>query len=381
MREHIACPSCGRRLLLPEEYQGQRVRCPACAAEFGGNAAHPAAPARPGAPAAPAADPSESDLPWAHAVERDIPPAASARKPVHGGEPLPDRSVRERPPQRRIYRRPENRFPTPIKILAIIAVVIVGGVLLYVFSSSPAKPRRPAFNPQEDAQRRRDLIEAFKNQAPLGPDEIAREIKPLFDGLGAAYRARDAARLGDLFDVDRIIDEIMAMDLFPGLRNRRPLVEGVREGMGRALAQQAPLMEFDDTEIRHLRKLEGNEAVVIVRHRGRDGVSLKIRYWVSKRSGSWRIYDMGDLDVGMRMSAAMGVVAEAGFANAQGIARAVQGLQQALVAAAVQHDVDTAERRLAEVAGIALPKKLDALRFLVKGMLASQRNQFEQALA
>src|SRR5262249_61042185 len=126
MREHIACPSCGRRLLLPDEYQGQRVRCPACATEFVGDAAHPAAPAR---PAAPAADPSESALPWAHAVERDTPPAASARKPIQGGEePLPDRSARERPPQRRIYRRPENRIPTPIKILAIIAVVIVAGV-------------------------------------------------------------------------------------------------------------------------------------------------------------------------------------------------------------------------------------------------------------
>src|SRR5207249_1375122 len=132
------------------------------------------------------------------------------------------------------------------------------------------------------------LIEAFKNQKPLDAEEIAQELQPVFKDLGEAFRARDRLRMVAQFDLDRLFDELLALEVLPPhvVRDRRSFARGMREGMGPALVKQAPLFNWTSSEIKNVKKLEGNEAAVIVRHRTADGHFIKMRWWLTKRDGT-----------------------------------------------------------------------------------------------
>jgi tetratricopeptide (TPR) repeat protein len=275
-------------------------------------------------------------------------------------------------------------------VLAVGAVVTgvaaLGLVLALRRSSPPRVPQqaagREAAVPEDEGQRRQEVMAAFQNQKPLDAQEITRELQPLFNGLGAAFGARDGERIMAHFDVDRLVDELVALDAVPpqALRDRRPFVRGMRGGMGRSMAQRAPLLAWAGTEIRHVKKLEGNEAVVIARHRTGEGVSLKLRWWVTKRPGAWKVHDMEDLDTGLRVSTTMGTLAGAGFGDVRGTAAGLNHVCEAILAAGTRQDADAAERHLRLAQGVKLPAKLEGLRHLATGLVRLQREQFKEAL-
>ena len=115
---------------------------------------------------------------------------------------------------------------------------------------------------------------------------------------------------------------------------------------------------------------------MIVRHHGADGGTMKMRWWVSKRPGTWKIYDFEDLDVGLRFSTNVNALAQMGLANVQEASRAVQDVSEALLAVAVQHDPDAADRKLQQSANVKLPAKAEALRLLTTGLVRLHRQQF-----
>jgi hypothetical protein len=68
-------------------------------------------------------------------------------------------------------------------VALIIVAVVVGIAVLFGVSQLFERRRQepPAFNPfiaENDEQRRRDIMEAFRNQRPLAGDEIVKELKP-----------------------------------------------------------------------------------------------------------------------------------------------------------------------------------------------------------
>jgi tetratricopeptide (TPR) repeat protein len=162
------------------------------------------------------------------------------------------------------------------------------------------------------------------------------------------------------------------------LKQRRSLVAGLREGIRKSVIQQAGFLQWDTFEIRNIKKLAGNEAVVIVRHQTGDALTLKMRWWVTKEQGTWQVFDFEDLDVGLRVSTLASSLGAAGLAD-PGFIQGVNNLRDALVAIA-KEDPDTAERKLRAAAPVKLPTKLEALRYMVSGVVRLHRNQPEEAL-
>jgi tetratricopeptide (TPR) repeat protein len=359
MNETIACPHCRRRLLLPEEHLGRQVRCPSCQATF-----------RAGADAIQAAPPA--------------PPVLELHEP---SEEV-DREERPRPARRL---RPARRFVEPArprrskgKLIAVVAVLVTvlggTGLVALLFLGGGFSKANRVVQREDDEERRRELQEAFGEQPPLAEREIVEQLNPLFEQMGAALRARDAARLSGFFDPDRMLDELLAHDLLPPkfARGRREFVRTCGDQLGNALQRQAPLLAWNRFEIRHVKTLKGHEAVVIVRHTI-DGVGpVKMRWWVTRRTGEWKIYDLEDLDTGMRWSSTVGSIAAAGV-NAQQT-RAVQAISEAMQLIVLQLDPDAAEKKLRQVAHIPLPGKLEALRWLVTATIAAQRGRAQDAL-
>jgi tetratricopeptide (TPR) repeat protein len=270
-------------------------------------------------------------------------------------------------------------------VLAVVALVgslgAAGlGIVVYVMrSSKPSPPARVEENPEE---RLEEVRAAFKEQKPLAVEEIAPGLKPMFEGLGGALRAADAKRIEAYFDVDRMGDEIIALGTLPlrTTKEKQDFKQGLRLGIGSSLAKAALLMHWTESDIRNVKKLNDQEAVVIVRHKHPNGALLKMRWWVTRRSGTWKVYDFEDLDMGMRMSTTAGSFAGQAIGRLAEIRRATSTLSEALQTVVLQQDPDGAEKKLQQVARVKLPKLLEVLRSLVRGLIRFQQGRYQEAL-
>jgi hypothetical protein len=227
---------------------------------------------------------------------------------------------------------------------------------------------------KEDPEKgRQDIVQAFRQQQPLTAKDIAAEVQPFFDELGAALRGGDPERLLEYYNLERMIDEFVAMQVFPKeiSNNRRQFVTGMRQGMRQSLGRIALFLKWDETEIKHLKRLEGNEAIVITRHRlrGQPG-SMKMRWWVTKEQGRWQVFDFEDLDSGTRVSTVAASLAAQGVGQLPTIAPALRHLQEAMMAIAIERDANKAEQCLQRIGPVRLPNQIEAFRFLARGSCA-----------
>jgi hypothetical protein len=373
MPEIIRCPECLQGLRIPDLHQGQQVRCPSCQAQFQPDSADPLvvsitdAPDNPGPAQPPPTMLSEADpddLPRRRSESRRRPLSPSFKKSSRMRWVL--------------------AIGLPALILFLVALVVVGKLYLAdrQKQNTLAAKKRAAVGKLADDDRD-EIKQAFlPEQPPLAPDEIAQELKALFTNLGAAYTAADANKVLALYDLNRMFDEVAAAGVFPQdvAKNKRGFAKGVREAKAKAMPQQSQVMQWKAFEIRNVKKLNNNEAEVIVRHEHPKGSTLKLRWWVTRQTGAWKIYDMEDLDVGLRVSTTTATVVEQGVGRVGPLAAAMTTLREALMAMAVQEDPDAAEQKLRQIAAVKLPKPLEALRFVVQALIRLHRGQAREAL-
>jgi len=278
--------------------------------------------------------------------------------------------------------RPRSRKKAVLAV-SVIVILMVGAVTWVALRSRDAGP--PAKVPlafEVDEHRRKEVREAFDDRKPLKEEDIDRELRPFFDVLGKSLNRRDAFALSKHFNIERMVDELDAQGLMTDMirRHRGEIIKGMRDTVGTALARQADLMNWDSYEFRNIKKLPGNEAVVIVRHRSAGGLILKMRWWVTKEGGAWQVFDMEDLDMNLRFSTNVGSIVAALRAEGKELVRGADNLREAMLALAIRQDVDGAEAKLRQIEGVKLPDPLEATRRLISGMVLLRRNQPEAAL-
>jgi hypothetical protein len=124
MAETVACPSCQRKLQVPEPFLGQKVQCPECRHMF--VAATTTVSAEP-MPAPPAESKRKSRPRYDEDDEEDIPRRRSRRDDFDDDDDYDYDDIRDR-------RRGRNRYP-PHRggiVLALGLVALVGGMSLYL---------------------------------------------------------------------------------------------------------------------------------------------------------------------------------------------------------------------------------------------------------
>jgi hypothetical protein len=125
MPEIITCPSCQRKLQVPEEYFGKLVQCPECKQTFTAAPSAPAAP--PAASAAPAAA-EPTSVPAAEA-EPLPPPVRERRRFADDEDDRPRRRPRRFEDDDDYDDRPPRRFVAPHRGGLILTFGILGLVV------------------------------------------------------------------------------------------------------------------------------------------------------------------------------------------------------------------------------------------------------------
>jgi tetratricopeptide (TPR) repeat protein len=335
----------------------QEVKCPACGSAFWVGAAEVVAADAP-------PEVADDFLP-----PPDVLPASTE------GEIVPGQWPPRTPPRPR----------TPPKRSSLGCMIVIGifGLGAALWSSMVRDRDWPARNRifEDDEERRQQVRQAFQ-QADLPADaELTRELQTFFTSLGDALRAKNANLIVGHFNTERMLDELRAQGAMPrGMAHQRErYARDMGRGLGQALAHNDVMLVWNATDIRSIKKLPGNEVVVVVRHRSDEAATLKFRWWLTRESGSWEIYDYEDLDMGLRMSALLAVVVQDGADKIWQYQQATNNLRAAMVALG-QSDPDTAERKLRAVPAITLPKTLEAARLFAEAMVRLQREQCDEAL-
>jgi hypothetical protein len=213
MPEVISCPSCGQKLRLPEGSTDKQVQCPACKAQF--QAPLPAA-----FPDLELGSPSQGS---AAAVEEPAPAIQASRI---AREPVPrkrawmednDAPIPKRPSfsLRHLSSAPPRKAWWLLGVVFGLAAAVLAGWAFFSRERAPDLGPKAALDKEFDEERRKEIMEAFRHQKPLAGDEIARELKPLFDSLGDALKRRDGVNVAAQFNVERMVDELEAQELLP----------------------------------------------------------------------------------------------------------------------------------------------------------------------
>ena len=132
----------------------------------------------------------------------------------------------------------------------------------------------------------------------------AEEFRPLFDELRRDFREGDGRRLASHFDVDRMAEELMGVNpaAKPGL------VRTLERSLPALLEKQAPVMAWSSMRIVAVtRPDDDNEALVETSLGKAEGGTREVRWWLVRRAGGWRVYDMKDLETGKKFSPAAGL--------------------------------------------------------------------------
>ncbi|AWM41471.1 Tetratricopeptide repeat protein [Gemmata obscuriglobus] len=273
-------------------------------------------------------------------------------------------------------------------VLALTGLVVTVKVVVERRGAA-ARLRAEQAQASEREAGRAEAAAAFADPKSPTPEEAA-EFAALFANLTKILEKEDGPALFQQFDPERLFEELVRTGRFdrfglkPGRADRERFIRGMQNAGARAVFN--PLFRWQSTNVRRVRwSADRNEAVVIASHvndsTALGRVKLKVRWWLVRRPGGWRVFDFEDLDQGLRATHLMGALLTPDM-----LAR-LPALQKALLAiratqaAIARQDYASAEAALAGCRPADLPDPIAAVVYLLRAGIHLARGEPNEALA
>lgn len=379
MSSILPCPLCKQPIELPA-VNGQAVTCAICLHEFVVRAGR----------LAPRLDLDGLDIP--------------VLKPDEPLPPEPKRDPRRnddfgRPPTRRLSAREKPAPGRGYKIgFALIVVALVLGVVIVTNWPRPrndfnAQRRRPNFADPFDRialDQKMAELKMFETPAPdiLIPPPQTRavdaetdaEVRRFMSGVFDIVQALDRFRFVDLFDYELLMDRVMAVHpqhLFAG---RNDLRNGLRVAVEVGTDRDRLFSDLNEFEVVSVRAPQGaaarnpNTVEVITRAtKDKKGFVVRNRFWLQKQGAAWKIVDLEDMELNLRMSHLTSPLANEALDRMDPgrIATACASIREAMRRTA-NNDMAGAEAQLRMIQG-ALPDPLESARNFAAAVVAANR--------
>ncbi len=268
--------------------------------------------------------------------------------------------------------------------LMVVSVALFGAFAKHLFKAWNAAEVR-----KWEAELREKRANVFGE--PVYPtDDEAHEIAAALDRFRDANRNTDGPALAKLFDPERLYDELVLqsgpdLPVPANARSRSEFAAGFHKGAANFINN--PLLDWDATIVRRIRwSANRDEAMVIASHRrelqilGEDTtISLRIRWWLVRQSGGWKIYDLEDLDCGVRISAIIATVVSPEYLpHIAKIRTVITAINEAQVAM-LKPDVAAIDTALARCKGHKVPPQIAANIQLLKAVANMMRGDIDAA--
>jgi len=286
---------------------------------------------------------------------------------------------------------PPEYGPSSVKtrwaiILAVCAAVAAAVVFLLVWRPFWLPALGPRHEESEEEKYREAAAAFGGKQAPVDAGTLA-EIREVFHRFQAAQMTADAGKIEHLCDADRIYQEHRRLGAFADVSplQERKEVARLHKSFAKSMAQFAQFFAGGRYEVKWCRFLQDpSEAMAYTRFCDEEGDSVKIRWWLKKRDGSWRIYDLEELSTGMRLSDTSALLFISTSASPQRRAEFKRWFLQfqTLSSAVLAEDLAAAERALANLDSDSplLPQRLRAVCWLLRATVYNASDRYTEAL-
>jgi tetratricopeptide (TPR) repeat protein len=257
-------------------------------------------------------------------------------------------------------------------VWVIGALFATAAVIAFLRTDGP----RPVMEPETAGQRRLAAKSAYsKSLSRALPDP---ELKAYFSRLGRAIRTDDSATIRLLADTELLYGLLREHKLLPKklLRNRKVVLKEFAKIIGSTFSGVMAWTSLEIRDVSYSRNRE--EAIVYTRARKADHSTAKIRWWLSRREGVWRFYDMQDLHSGLRYSTGLGVGLLSAAGEKGGTNLTVFG---DVMNAVTEERFADADADLKDLENAQLPKAFDATRWWLAATVHANNGRYAKALA
>ena len=269
-----------------------------------------------------------------------------------------------------------SRMLRGLALGVVIVALGVGFVVRYVILPRAADPAELA---REQAENRLEVRAAFLDPKPATPEQTA-EFTPILLQLGKSIEQSNAQAIRDCFHIPQFTDECIRAGIIEkigapnSLKVRSELMEGFGSTIGPTLIKKKDYFAWQSCVLRRVRVSEdGKEAIVIATHYmnvAGDITSAPMRWWLTKKSGSWRIYDFEELQSGLRTTAlVVSAMSPELVKNPHQFQARMAAINEAILACG-REDYEAADVALAPARNVGLPQPIAAMRALIEAFIA-----------
>jgi hypothetical protein len=405
MASPVTCPACATRF-APPDGASAHLRCPSCGQTFrtdsaafdvaqailGGVGDEPQRPTSP----PPVTTPSPQDAiqvpdphrPLTFEPSRFERPASERRDPPtfdRGG-----RSLRLPPPE-----PPGGNgksWTAGISTVVVIGLIVLRGCAAFMRNQPDHRP--VAFNPPPKIDFGNFNIKPFQaGRGVLTPqwdqvvlvkppaqtnEERDREIRALVASLQAPIRDQQFAQVGASFDWPRFRERLQEIGSLDRETTRDPqFLRSIVQAMEMEMFA-ANLTPWIDADVRNIRELPNGDVMAAVRCSDVKGSGWFDRWRFTRRSGTWKFYEVEYLDSGNCFAGTMLSSPQTLYPDAAG-RQSMFAVDQA-IRLVNDSKLDQAEQQLKQVVAHRLKGHFATLHVLAKGRLLEMRNQWQQTV-
>jgi tetratricopeptide (TPR) repeat protein len=262
--------------------------------------------------------------------------------------------------------------------IAVVALLAgLGGLAAWNYRQHQLPPELV----QSLEEKHQETAAAFDGLGPtsVSPAEL-RSFRTTFDRLEAARTRHDAKGMADCYDFEAMLEEVRRYDPSLTATSGRKYVDSFAIGFTNTGVRQQPLTSWSRYDVKEVRFLDDSHrgAVVYLREWRLQGESEKVRYWLVRRAGGWRIYDREILENGIRTTENTAMALNSGYvANVPSAVATLDKATQHLIA----DEIPQAEAAMKTLDLVALPPFTDAQRHVRWATVHIRQSKYDLALS
>ncbi len=274
------------------------------------------------------------------------------------------------------HSQPPSRIKWLLPVVVVLVLVIAGaGGLLYQQRRTTTRVDAPP------AVNRAEVVNSFSSTQPTGDPQQLIEIQKMLTEMGKGVSNPNEGTVDRYFDIDRLILEIERLPDPPtmGSENRTAFATGLKQGLKQQFTGSGTLSSWSNVQVRLVRPVSDrpNEVVVVAKLEHPAYVA-RMRFWMT-HTDRWRIYDLEDLDAGLRTSNVMGSLfalidkptGPATLAAIQSMGRAMEALRNG--------KLKTATTEIDSISDSSMPPAYLGMVYMIRSAIAIRENAFEDA--
>jgi hypothetical protein len=293
--------------------------------------------------------------------------------------PLPVRPIFLEPP-----RPSRRRLVVGVAAIGIAVAIVLGfaGVRIYKLRALPERESLSI------GQKHQETKEAFTGGGPAANDQEARAISAALDQVNAAIQKQNTSAMAAVFDSDRMCDELDRLGAFSSVpfQQRAQMRSGLGTGFAQGLVSARTGLGWTGHRVKKISLSDSRREAVVYdleyRGIGTSRYTVKMRWWMRKSGGQWKVWDMEALEEGIRATTIMSsMMASAVSTGVMPVVAQAGPLIKSVSADLLNGNVKSAETNLKLLDAMALPNEFVAIRHVLWSALHTRQSNFDAALA